>query len=324
MVIISSSISSVIITYLLMKAFERIGLTGVDIFKPSKPSIPHNGGLSAPITVILSMTILLLTVHMDSSIYLSITLSLVIMILIGLADDFFDLPGFYKPMAAMLAGLPLIVFATYDYRFKIVFGGGFSIPIIYVLAIPVAMSVTSNTVNMLDVINGSAAWGVFISLIAGLISSIVLSSELGLILSLIFISSMIGIIILNSYPADVFLGNAGSLSLGALIGLLAIIGDMELPMMVAIFPFIHNSFFFLSHVKNFVEHKRLNAKVTYLNDRGLIEDANMKDAPLTLLRFIVSDGPKKESTALKYMIILFILSGILAIVTAFLMKVEVL
>jgi UDP-N-acetylglucosamine--dolichyl-phosphate N-acetylglucosaminephosphotransferase len=318
-----SAILSVIVTYILILIFRKIDITGIDIFKIHRPRIPSNGGLSVPITVTIIMSILLMQNLVSLNFFLSIVLSLAIITIIGLIDDYIDLPGFYKPLAAMFAGVPIVLFAEYDYHFKIILGGGFSIPIIYPLAILIAISVTSNTVNMLDVINGSATWGVFISLIAGMISSIILSSDKGLLLSIIFLSSLMGVVIFNTYPAKVFLGNSGSLSMGCLLGILAILGDIELPVMVAMFPFIHNSFFFLSHAKKFVEHKTLNTTVTFLNDKGLIEDANNQTAPITLLRFLVSEKPKSELRALSEMIVIFIISSALAIITAYLMTMKV-
>jgi UDP-N-acetylmuramyl pentapeptide phosphotransferase/UDP-N-acetylglucosamine-1-phosphate transferase len=243
-------------------------------------------------------------------------MSLVILVGVGMIDDYFpDLPGYFKPVGTMVAGLPLILLHTYKPNLAIFGGIVFHLPIVYPLLILVAFSVVPNSVNMLDVINGSAVTGVIFVLLSAIIGYYLKFNGTA-ILSIIFLAILAGFLIFNIYPAKIFLGNAGSLLLGYYVLLSAIFYRVEFLCLIAMFPFIHNSFFYLNKVKRFMEHKKLSAKVTYFSEEDeLIYDACDDAAPLTLLRFLVSHSPKSEFESYLSMVIAFSLSSFLSIIT---------
>ena len=308
---------------LFKKLFEKLRIVGIDQFKLEKPEIPSCVGLSYGLTSAIAILLLNYANYINSKITLAYVLMTIITIIIGLIDDLLDPPGLFKPLAMISAGVPIILLKCYKPYLKTVLYGGFNIPIIYPLLILISFPIASNTVNMLDVINGSALIGVLLTLISGLISSIILKSKIGFLISLVLISSTIGLLIYNVYPARIFLGNVGTLLLGSSIAFLAITAGIELPLVVAMFPFIHNSFYFLAKVKGFVEHKKLNVNITYLDSKGRINDASDPNAPLTILRFLVAGEPKEESTALLQIATLFIISMTLSIITAYLISIRV-
>lgn len=314
---------SLILTIFFRSLFLRANIVGIDQFKINKPKIPTCVGISYGVTSSLAIVILYLLGCINAAIMYSYSLMMMLCIIVGLIDDFYDPPGVFKPIAMLFAGIPLIIFRCYTPYLKTILYGGYSLPILYPFMILLAFSVTSNTVNMLDVINGSAVIGVFMVLLSGLLASIITKSSLGVIISIILLSSLIGILLFNIYPAKIFLGNVGSLSMGASIAFLAVTSRIELPLVVAMFPFIHNSFYFLAKVRGFIEHKKLNVNITFLDDRGFIVDAEDKRAPLTLLRLLVSSSPRKENELLNDMLLLFIISLILSVITSYLITIRV-
>lgn len=124
--------------------------------------------------------------------------------------------------------------------------------VVYLLVVIFIVTAVSNSVNMTDGIDGLAAGtsaivgttlGVFAyisgnSIISSYlnISYIPLSSEL-FVYSAALVGACIGFLWYNTYPAQVFMGDTGSLALGGAIGILALLVKKELliPIMCGIF-----------------------------------------------------------------------------------------
>jgi len=312
-------LSSMFATKSFTEFFGSRGFVGIDIFKTNKPKIPLLGGLSIPLTIVIFSIIGYLTGLIGWKEALVVTLVISILTLVGLLDDFRDVSGLYKPVACLLGGLPIIFLHTYIPHLDFPFGVGFRISIIYIIMIPLGISVAANTVNMLDVINGLVATAGIIVLSVMGIAMYILGVDGNLYPIIIGIAALVGFLYYNKYPAKTFLGNAPALVIGGYIATLAIMYHVEFPTVVAMFPFIHNSFFFLNKIKGFVEHKQLNIKVTELDQMGLIHDARDEKAPITLLRFVVSRDPLSEFDAYLNIVVLFIFSGLLAVISCFLM-----
>jgi len=307
---------SYIMTKLLVERIRRLGFTGVDVFKVSKPEIPSLGGVPILITYILGLAALYLTASIPTGVFASITLVSIISAFIGLLDDMYDLPGMFKPSACLLAGLPVIIFGTYIPRLYFPFGVAFRITYIYLLLILVGISVSANTVNMFDVINGSALSGTVLSTIVIIVSAYLIGEDFtSLLPTILFLAVLIGFLPFNIYPSKIFLGNIGSLLLGSQLALFGILYKVEFQAVVAMLPFIHNSFFFLNKVKGFIEHKRLRYKVTYLDEDGLIGDARDANAPITLIRLLVAPNKMSEKDLLFNVTILFLVSSALALLS---------
>ncbi|MEM0057076.1 MAG: hypothetical protein QXH96_01180 [Candidatus Geothermarchaeota archaeon] len=312
-------ITSLILTKLFLSLFVKLNLTGIDIFKAHRPRVPLLGGLSIPLTIML-YTLIGVSINVIQAINgIAILLSIATITAIGLLDDLYDLPGFYKPLFCTLGGLPLILLQTYEYHLQFPLGVGFRISIIYALLILVGVSVAANTFNMLDVINGSATVGGVTSLIALFFAASIFKINEAIFPIMIGIATYLGFLVYNLYPARTFLGNAPALAMGAYIAVLSIIYSIEFPAVVSLFPFIHNSFFVLQKIRGFVEHKKLNYQVTYLSSEELIYDAHDPNAPITLLRLLVSKKPLREYEALLNIIILCTFSCILSIISTYLM-----
>ena len=230
--------------------------------------------------------------------------------------------GIYKPLLTLLCGLPIVALGllypdqVYNPTLQVPIFGAFHLPIIYPLSIPVAISVTSNTTNMLDPLNGTMAGGVSIisaALLMGVLITDPAPSSVFLYASLLF--AALGFFYFNRYPSRAFAGNVGQLSIGAALGTLAILSRSEIASIVAMFPNIQNSFFFLSKIKRFTEHRALTAKPTRLLDDGHLASSSDPKAPLTLVRTLLVGRPAKESEIVSTIFGLYLISATLALIT---------
>ena len=103
---------------------------------------------------------------------------------------------------------------------------------LYGLAILFVLVGASNAVNLTDGLDGLAGGLSAIAFIAfALISLSVGFEDIGLF-SLMLVGSLMGFLVYNTHPAKVFMGDTGSLALGAVMGAIAILTHRELTLLV--------------------------------------------------------------------------------------------
>ena len=313
---------SLVLTRFFMEFNGKRGIIGIDVHKLNKPRIPEMCGAAIPITLIAVAVIYVLIGNGKGIIMLAFSLVLGSAALVGALDDRLKMRGIYKPLLTLLCGLPIVILGllypdqVYNHTLQVPIFGGFRLPVIYPLSIPIAISVTSNTTNMLDPLNGVMAGGVSIistALLIGVLLTDPVPSTVFLYASLLF--AMLGFFYFNRYPSRAFAGNVGQLSVGAALGALAILGRTEIASIVAMFPNIQNSFFFLSKIRRFTEHRALSAKPTKLLDDGRLATTSDPKAPLTLVRTMLVGKPAKESEVVSTMFVLYLICAGLALVT---------
>jgi len=123
----------------------------------------------------------------------------------------------------------------------------------------------------------------------------------------------------HKIPSKIFPGDSGALTLGAMYGAIAIVGGIEIIAAVALLPAVINSFLFLSSMKKIVEHRQVKGKPVEHTDDFRLKATADKTAPVTLVRLILANGPLSEKQVEHAIFKLAIFSGILAVITAFLM-----
>jgi phospho-N-acetylmuramoyl-pentapeptide-transferase len=102
------------------------------------------------------------------------------------------------------------------------------IPWLYLALVYIMVTGTSNAVNLTDGLDGLAAGTVTIVMLAYSAIAFRQNTLPGALLAAAVAGSCIGFLWYNSYPADIFMGDTGSLGLGAVIAALAVITKTEL------------------------------------------------------------------------------------------------
>lgn len=109
---------------------------------------------------------------------------------------------------------------------------------LYGLAILFVLVGASNAVNLTDGLDGLSGGLSAIAFIAyALISFSVGFQDIGLF-SLVLVGGLFGFLVFNTYPAKIFMGDTGSLALGAVMGAIAILTHRELTLLVVAFVFV--------------------------------------------------------------------------------------
>lgn len=105
-------------------------------------------------------------------------------------------------------------------------------PVVYVILTFLVLAGFSNGVNLTDGLDGLAAGCAGIVFLAYLAVTITTGQEDLAILSACFVGATIGFLWFNAFPAQIFMGDTGSLGLGAAIGGMAIMTQTEFLLLI--------------------------------------------------------------------------------------------
>jgi UDP-N-acetylglucosamine--dolichyl-phosphate N-acetylglucosaminephosphotransferase len=302
----------------LIKFLEKRNLTVKDVNKKENVMVARPGGLSIILGIIASEIVLYAFLQLNEILAIIITTSAAFVI--GLIDDrkYLQMHNqrWFKPVALAFAAIPIIALGAYDSNLAFPLFGTVQIPILYLALIVFMIPITGNTINSIDVLNGVASgFMVIASFSLSICLFIVQNYEIAIVsLPLGFVS--LAFYKYHKIPSKIFPGDSGALTLGAMYGAIAIVGGVEIIAAVALLPAVINSFLFLSSVK------RIRAKPVEHTDDFLLKATDDKTAPITLVRLILAGGPLSEKQVGSAIFKLGIFSGILAIITAFMMGVS--
>jgi UDP-N-acetylglucosamine--dolichyl-phosphate N-acetylglucosaminephosphotransferase len=302
------------------------GRLATDVHKPQQTKVPTPAGpLLIAAIVAGEAAIYLVNASTIPLVAIEVTL---IAGLIGLYDDLRGLGGIVKPALLTVAAAPLLLeelvhhsLYTAALAFPL-FGTTGTHFIIFAILIVVAMPVSSNAFNMLDAFNGEIAGFTVIAsvaLIAGIAMEALASATFNytrLAAALPLAATAVCFYVYNRYPSKAFDGDSGSLTFGALYAALAIMGGVEIAALVALIPAVLNSYYILSSMRGFVEHKQMVARPTYLGDDGKLHAAEGAKAPTTIVRMVLLGSPMTEKQIVQSILTLTVFACALSILTS--------
>lgn len=216
-----------------------------------KEGTPTFGGLIFILPTLLVVLALLLTSKIAFSMDLKIVLFVFISYaLIGFLDDFLSLKkGKNEGLTTIQKLFMQLVIALIVFYLYIKNGGQTSLVVstlginiemkwLYGLFILFILVGSSNAVNLTDGLDGLAGGLSAISFIAfSLISLMVGYEDMG-VFTLVLTGSLFGFLFYNAHPAKIFMGDTGSLSLGAVMGIIAILTHREVTLLIVALVFV--------------------------------------------------------------------------------------
>ncbi len=305
----------------LIKYLHKKNLTVIDIHKKGKVMVVRPGGPALIAGVITSEIVLYAFFQSNEILAILITSSLAF--IVGLVDDRKAMGGWFKPVGLVLAALPIIILGAYDSDLAFPLFGEVHIPILYLAIIIFMIVITGNTINSIDVANGIASGFMVIASFSLSVALFILQNY-----EIAIASLPLGFISLAFYkyhkiPSKIFPGDSGALTLGAMYGAIAIVGQVEVIAAIALLPAVLNSFLFLASVKKIVDHRELNEKPVEITDDFKLKATKNKRARISLVRLIVATTPLTEKEVGNVIFKLALFSAGLAIITAFMMEFKV-
>lgn len=248
MVLLISFFSSLFLTKTWIKVAKKSGLVGKDMNKKDEKDVPEGGGIAIVLSFSLGllMLVFLKTFYFNTSTHMIEILTVIVSILLagilGFVDDILGwkkgLKRWQKPILTVPIAIPLMVLNAGQSIMSIPFIGPVDFGIIYpLLIIPIGIVGASNGFNMIAGLNGlESGMG---CLILGTLSTIAFFNQNYWIsfTSLLMVFSILGFLIFNRYPSRIFPGDSMTYSTGALIAIIAILGDMEKIAIILFIPY---------------------------------------------------------------------------------------
>jgi UDP-N-acetylglucosamine--dolichyl-phosphate N-acetylglucosaminephosphotransferase len=225
---------------------RRRGLEGVDKHKTTGKKIAESGGVAVLVGTCAGILLYIATntfLFEDTSklIYIFAILSvLLISTIVGLVDDLF---GWKKGLSKktrlfmiFFAAIPLMVINAGTSSMTVPFFGTVNFGLLYpLLIIPIGVIGATTTYNFLAGYNGlETSQGIIILSAMSLVTYFNGDRWLSVI-ALFMVASLFAFYLFNRYPAKVFPGDVLTYSVGSMIALIAILGNIE---KIAVFFFI--------------------------------------------------------------------------------------
>lgn len=219
--LLETTILSYVLIQLIIKYAHTMSLIDIPNDRSlHKEIIPRGAGVGFVFSMILSVGLYDFTMFVS---YWYVFVSIVIVFIVGIIDDIYDVQPKTKFITIFMAttllwwyGISIGTLGSYvGMEFNL---GWFSLPFSVI-----ALAGFTNALNLIDGMDG----------LAGSISIIILwffayigylhGDTLMTILSVFTIASLLGFLVLNWYPAKIFMGDSGSLALGFIISVLAVL-----------------------------------------------------------------------------------------------------
>ena len=191
--------------------------------KIHKVPMPRLGGLA----IFLAFLLGYMLYGEISTQMLSILIGSFLLILVGIVDDIHSVKARYKLIVQIVAAAIVVLYGDLSFTELSVFGYniyfndffGALLSILFIVAI-------TNAINLIDGLDGLAAgissiYFLTIAIIAFILNRI---GGLDVIISLIMLGSTLGFLFHNFPPAKIFMGDTGSLFLGFMISIIALLG----------------------------------------------------------------------------------------------------
>ncbi len=238
----------------LIRKLRQAKIMGRDVHKASKPEIPEMGGFgivagfAAGVLFAVALTTLMHSSLMPGQPFpgisnltelLAAITTVLIVSLIGIFDDLVSMRHSVKAALPLLAALPLVAVAAGQSSITAPLVGAVHLSWIYpLILVPLAVAVVSNLTNMLAGFNGLEA-GMGLMACTSLGAMAFVNGKVDAAILLISMSgALFAFLFFNRYPAKIFTGDVGTLSIGACIASSVIIGNFETAGIIIMSPYI--------------------------------------------------------------------------------------
>lgn len=262
------TVIAVSMPYFIRKLTEN-NIVAKDVYKKDFPTVADRGGTLILLIAMLSLSMNTLFFKFTPTNYVAmIVISL--FGLFGVLDDMINIGRMSKLLIMYYCSYPLIQYAVHT-ALTLPSIGDLELGILYLqFIVPTYVLVASNLVNMHSGYNGLASGLSTIVLISLIIKSALISDIENIVSVVAITGATLGFYFYERYPARIFWGNVGSLTVGAAIGTIIVIQGFIISGFIMLIPHTIN---FLMYV--YWKIKKYPAvKFGKIRDDGTLEVPN--------------------------------------------------
>lgn len=312
----------------LIRKMEAGGMVGRDVNKSSKIMVAELGGIAALFGFSVSLSLVVgiqkLLGNVAEPPFLAAISVFFMASMIGLIDDISDLKQRLKAVAVAFAALPLMLVhfgpPILHFPFQITLDLSGSLHLFYwLILVPVGVTGVANAMNMSAGYNGLETGQIAIAsaslMVVGQLTG---APDVALLVFGALLGCALGLYVFNRYPARVFIGDIGTLGMGAAIASGVILAHIEFYGIIAIAPAFYEGIITAYHAFRGTNGVRKRACQSPLIDR----DGVMRPPPgagkYTLAYWILSKRPMREKSLVRAILALYAISGVIAIILSLL------
>ncbi len=235
-----------ILTPPLIRKMKAGGMVGLDVNKLNKTPVAELGGIAALFAFSVSLSLVVgfqkLLGNVAEPPFLAAISVFFMAATIGLIDDISDMSQRLKAVAVAFAALPLMLVhlgaaaVSFPFGFQIVFPGEWHL-FYWLILVPIGVTGVANAMNMSAGYNGLETGEISI-IAAGLLAVGQLRGvpDVSLLVFGAIAGCALGLFYFNRFPAQLFVGDIGTLGLGAALAAGIILAHVEFYGMIAIAP----------------------------------------------------------------------------------------
>src|SRR2546425_7609582 len=320
----------------LIRKMTEGGMVGRDVNKRGRPGVAELGGIASLFAFSISLSLVVgvekLAGNISEPPYLAVISVFFIASMIGLIDDISNIKQRVKAIAVVFASLPLLLVhfknggsgvGTIEIGMNafiaLPLGGRILLtaaPLLYwFLLVRIGVTGVANAMNMSAGYNGlESGQIVLISLSLLVVSAIRGAPEVALLVFGAVFGCSAGLFFFNRYPATIFIGDIGTLGLGAAVAAGVILGHIEFYGVIAIAPAFYEMIataYFGLHGAN-GNRKKAYRNPVFLPNGEIAAPAGTKY--YTLASWLLSRKPRTEKGLVRAILLLYVVCGLCAVV----------
>ena len=246
-----------------------------------------------------------------------------------------------EPVKSLKTTIPFVKNHNLDYGQAFGFLGKYKTAagwVLFVVMTIIVVTAVSNGANLNDGMDGMAAGnsaiiGVALGILAYVSSHLEYAAYLNImfipgsqelvVVLCAFIGAMIGFLWYNAYPAQIFMGDTGSLTIGGIIGVCAVIIHKELLVPILCGIFLVESLSVMIQTFFFKYYKRKGQRVRIFRATPIHDNFRTLDSQLDpTSRYVFKNWPQRQFNESKITIRFWIVTIILAALTIITLKIR--
>lgn len=318
----------------LIRKMREGGMVGPDVNKANRPEVAELGGIAALFAFAVSVSLVVGVQKLVGDIveppYLAAIAAFFIAAMIGLIDDISNIRQRVKAIAVVFASLPLLlvhfkaglagpgtIIISENAFLALPFGGMIdftSMPLVYwFVLVPIGVTGVANAMNMSAGYNGLESGQIAIASGSLFVVSAIRGTQESLLIFAALVGVALGLYVYNRHPARVFVGDIGTLGLGAAIAAGVIIGGIEIWGLIAIAPAFYEAgatFYYVLVKKN--GNRREACHNPVIHPDGRLSPPKGAER-YTLAYYILGKRPMTEPRLVATLLGVYALSGAVAI-----------
>jgi len=311
----------------LIRKMKEGGMVGRDVNKRGRPWVAELGGIAALFAFSISLSLAVGFKKLEGEgayiepAYLAALSVFFIASMVGLIDDISNIRQRIKAVAVVFAALPLLLVHVPPAAIGFPFGQILSFEssrllflTYWLILVPIGVTGMANAMNMSAGYNGLESGQVLIvSLGLFIISMIQGTSEVAMIVFIAIAGCALGLFYFNKLPAKVFVGDIGTLGLGAAMAAGVVMGHIEFYAVIAIIPAFYEliATLYFGGIKK--ENRREACHNPVINEDGTLSPPKGAEK-YTLAYYILSKKPMKEGRLVAVILALYAVCSAVAIV----------